>query len=94
MTDRTMRRVEIKATPGEMVLVGFSGQEWAKVGEVARLYGVESRKISELCDLIAQSHQMRVLDLGARCAVINLGDFRRGLMDVVTMRQGVSRREV
>lgn len=92
LKDKPMRRVEIATTPGEMVLVSFTGQEWAKIGDVARLYGVESRKIAELCDVIAESHQMRVLEMGARCVVINLADFRRGLMDVVAMRQGYTRR--
>lgn len=92
--NKAMRRVEIVSAPGEMVLVSFTGQEWAKIGDVARLYGVESRKIAELCDVIAESHQMRVLEMGARCVVINLADFRRGLMDVVAMRQGFSRKAV
>ncbi len=72
----------------EVVLLRLNGQEWVKPGELAKVYGVEVKKILELVDVIAQSHQMRVRELGPRSTVVNLLDFRRGLVAVAPVRNG------
>lgn len=87
-----VRTVEIApADADEILLVQLSGQEWARAGELAAVYGVGKERIIELCDMIAESHQMRVRDLGSRSIVINLLDFRRGLIAVAPVRQGYTK---
>ncbi len=87
------REVEIQpADADEVVLLRLSGQEWVRAADLGRIYGVSKETIVKLCDTIAESHQMRVRDLGDRSTVINMMDFRRGLVAIAPVRQGYTRR--
>ncbi len=83
-----------EAGADEMVLVKLSGREYARPQELADVYGVSKYTIIAMVDRIAESHQMRTLDIGERTRVINLLDFRRGLIDIATTQQGYTRRGV
>lgn len=89
-----VRHIEIAPMDtDELLIVRLSGKEWVRPADLAPVYGVCKRRIIELCDLIAETHQMRVRNLGDRSIVINLADFRRGLISVAPVRQGYTEKQ-
>lgn len=64
-------------------LVHLSGIEWAKVGVLAKTFGLSTEFMRDKIIQLQQSHEVRVLLMGDKTQLVNLADFYRALFDCV-----------
>lgn len=77
------------SSPETIIMIDLKGQEYIKLGDLARLYGVSRPHIINLIDALAQTHEVRCQDLRG-VTVVNLMDFRRALLAACPVRNGFS----
>lgn len=71
-----------------VVLVELKGMEYAKLPTLARTFDVSANQFREVLADLCTTHEIRVLELGARMQLVNVRDFRRALLERVKVRSG------
>lgn len=72
-----------------VVTVDLRGFEYCKLPTLARTLDISVSQFKEVLADFCESHEIRILELGPRMQLVNVRDFRRALMDRVTVRNGL-----
>ena len=72
-----------------VVTVELKGFEYCKLPTLARTLDISVSQFREVLADFCESHEIRILELGPRMQLVNVRDFRRALMDRVTVRNGL-----
>lgn len=72
-----------------VVTVELKGFEYCKLPTLARTLDISANQMREVLADFCTTHEIRVLMLGPRMQLVNVRDFRRALMERVTVRNGL-----
>ncbi len=72
-----------------VVTVDLRGFEYCKLPTLARTLDISVSQFKEVLADFCTTHEIRILELGPRMQLVNVRDFRRALMDRVTVRNGL-----
>lgn len=87
---KVLRKNDVAQQGLTVVSVELRGFEYCKLGDLSRMFGVSKRKMAEIIDRLALTHEVKVLDLGQRTLLVNVYDFHKALLECVPARNGVS----
>ena len=85
------RRVDGKPLEADecVVLVELKGMEYCKLPTLAKTFDISANQLRVVLDDFCQTHEIRILELGARMQLVNVRDFRRALLDRCVVRSGL-----
>lgn len=71
-----------------VVTVELRGFEYCKLPTLAKTLDISANQMREVLADFCTTHEIRILELGPRMQLVNVRDFRRALMERVTVRSG------